>query len=192
VVAEVRTEVGEWITPSPTGVPVPPVIEMFTPNETYVSAPLDEVHLGKVRVGLPVRITMDAYPDEEMSGRVERMAPYVVDVQDQNRTFEVEVAFDAEGEARTIPPGTSADVEVILDVREDVLRVPSYAIIRGERVLVVRDGTLESVEIEQGLSNWEFSEITDGLEAGDLMVVSLDREEVKAGAQVTVEERVDR
>jgi HlyD family secretion protein len=192
VVAEVRTEVGEWITPSPTGVPVPPVIEMFTPSETYVSAPLDEVHLGKVRVGLPVRITMDAYPDEEMSGRVERMAPYVIDVQDQNRTFEVEVAFDAEREARTIPPGTSADVEVILDVREGVLRVPSYAIIRGERVLVVREGTLESVEIEQGLSNWEFSEITDGLEAGDLVVVSLDREEVKAGAQVTVEERVDR
>jgi HlyD family secretion protein len=192
VVAEVRTEVGEWITPSPTGVPVPPVIELFAPEETYVSAPLDEVHLGEVRVGLPVRITMDAYPDSEMRGRVERIAPYVVDVQDQNRTFDVEVAFDGKAMEGAIPPGTSADVEVILDVREDVLRVPSYAIIRGERVLVVRDGVLEAVEVEQGLSNWEFSEILHGLETGDLVVVSLDREEVKAGARVTVEDRVER
>lgn len=192
VVADVRTEVGEWITPSPTGVPVPPVIELFAPEEIYVSAPLDEVHLADVRVGLPVRITMDAYRDEELRGTVERVAPYVVDVRDQNRTFEIDVAFDDPGRAAKIPPGTSADVEVILDVREDVLRVPSYAIIRGERVLVVRGGELVSVDVEQGLSNWEFTEISAGLEPGDRVVVSLDREEVRAGALVTVEERVQR
>ena len=47
VVAEVTTEVGEWITPSPPGLPIPPVIVLLDAGATYVSAPMDEVDVGK-------------------------------------------------------------------------------------------------------------------------------------------------
>jgi HlyD family secretion protein len=186
VVAEVSAEVGEWITPSPPGLMIPPVVEILDNESIYVSAPLDEIDVGRIRPGPPVRITLDAYPDRTFDGHVVRVAPYVLDIEEQNRTFEIEVEFDDAEFARTLLPGTSADVEVILDAVRDVLRVPSYALIEGRRVLVVRDGSLVSVDVETGLANWQFTEIRGGLEEGELVVVSLDRLEVKAGAAVEV------
>jgi HlyD family secretion protein len=186
IVADLRTEVGEWITPAPPGVPIPPVIDLIDDAAIYVSAPLDEVDVARVRPGMPARITMDAYPGRAFLGRVVRVAPYVVDVQGQSRTFEVEVEFDDTEFARTLKPGASADVEVVLDAREGVLRVPSYALVEGRRVLIVRDQVLVEVPVETGLRNWEYTEVRRGLAPGDRVVVSLDRVDVRAGARVRV------
>ena len=214
VVADITTELGEYITPSPPGLPIPPVIELIDTDAIYVSAPMDEVDVGKVRVGLPVRVTLDAFPDKRPMGHVTRVAPYVQDVQEQNRTFEIDVEFDKEAlsalgagqanpdpaqrrptsgrtpgrqPAQTLRPGTSADVEVILGVHEGVLRIPTYALLEGDRVLVVREGNLASVAVKTGLRNWEFTEILSGLSAGDAVAVSLDRPEVKPGVPVRIE-----
>jgi HlyD family secretion protein len=184
VVAELRTELGEWITPSPPAMRVPPVIDLIDDASSYVSAPLDEVDVSRVDEGLPVRVTLDPYPDQSFAGTVTRVAPYVEDVQDQNRTFEIEVELDDSAFARTLRPGTTADVEVILDAKDGALRVPSYALLEGGKVLVVKDGVLEEVDVETGLRNWEYVEILDGLSAGAAVVTSLDRAEVKAGARV--------
>ncbi len=187
VVADLDTEVGEWITPSPPGVPIPPVMDILDPNSIYVSAPLDEVDAGRVTHGLPVRVTLDPYPDREFAGTVTRVAPYVQDLEEQNRTFEIEVDLEDHVFASTLLPGTSADVEVILESKEDVLRIPSYALIEGGEVFIVDNDHLVACRVETGLSNWEFTEITGGLEPGDLVVVSLDRVEVQEGARVRVE-----
>ncbi len=194
VVAEVSTEVGEWITPSPPGVPIPAVIELLEPEAIYVSAPLDEVDLSRVRVGLPVRITLDVYADSKFQGRLSRVAPYVLDLEEHSRTFEIEVEFAPEYAeiANSLPPGASADVEVILESKEDVLRIPSYAIIEGERVLVVDGERLVAREVQTGLRNWQFAEVVSGLEPGELVVVSLDRAEVQEGARVRIEEETTR
>ena len=56
-VAEVSTEVGEWITPSPPGVPIPPIIDLLDPASIYVSAPIDEVDSERVKVGQAVGST---------------------------------------------------------------------------------------------------------------------------------------
>jgi HlyD family secretion protein len=104
VVADLSTEVGEWITPSPPGVPIPPVIEVIDPRAIYVSAPLDEVDVAKVRSGLPARVTMDAYPGRSFPGRVSRVAAFVTDVQEQSRTFEIEVELDDAPFSRTLVP----------------------------------------------------------------------------------------
>jgi len=187
VIAEVSTELGEWITPSPPGLPIPPVIEILNNNEIYVSAPLDEVDVGRVDVGQTVRITLDAFPGESFPGQVSRVAPYILDIEEQNRTFEIEVEFEDQEFASTIPPGASADVEVILEISGKVLRIPSYALIEGSRVLVLQEEHLVSREVETGLSNWEFTEITAGLDEGEKVVVSLDRLEVQEGAFARVE-----
>jgi len=128
VVAELKTELGEWITPSPPGLPIPPVLELIAPDDSYVSAPLDEVDVGRVKSGQTVRVTMDAYPGRSFPAHVVRVAPYVLDVQEQNRTFEIEVELDDAAFSRTLVPGASADVEVVLDTRPDALRVPSHAV----------------------------------------------------------------
>lgn len=186
VVLDISTEVGEWISPSPPGVPIPPVIDVIDPDSLYVSAPLDEVDVARVKVGLPARITMDAFRGQAFPGRLAYVSSYVETAQEQNRTLTVEAVFTEPDLPANVLPGLSADVEVILDAREDVLRVPTYAILEGSRVLVVNGDKLESISVETGLRNWEYTEITSGIDAGDRVVVSLDRAEVKAGARVEV------
>jgi HlyD family secretion protein len=183
LVAEVRTEVGEYSTPAPPAVPVPPVLDVLDPATIYVSAPMDEVDAARLRPGLPARVTVDSHRGEEFPGKVVRVASYVLDVEEQNRTVEIEVELEDEAFAATLLPGTSADAEVVLESREDVLRVPSSCLFEGTRVLVLEDGKLREVEVEVGLRNWEWVEIAAGLEAGDRVVSSLDRAEIRAGAE---------
>jgi HlyD family secretion protein len=186
IVAEVSIEIGEWTTPSPPAIPVPPVLDILDPSSIYISAPMDEVDSRRVQEGQRVRVTVDSHRDRSFDGRVTRVAPYVLDLQEQNRTVEIEVEIDDEGAAQEFLPGTSADVEVILEVHEDSLRIPTAALMEGNRVLTVVDGVLTEVEITPGLKNWDFTEVTDGLSAGDRIVTSLDRAEVKAGSEAEV------
>jgi HlyD family secretion protein len=183
VVAEISADLGEWIMPSPPGLPMPAVVHLMDTEAIYISAPLDEVDVGKVKAGLPVRVTMDAYSGRSFPGRVTRVAPFVADVQQQSRTFEVEVELVDEAFAHTLPPGVSADVEVVLDGHDGVLRIPAYALLEGGKVLVLRERTLVAVPVVVGLRNWEFAEVKQGLASGDQVVVSLDRAEVKEGVE---------
>lgn len=192
IVAEVSTEVGEWTTPSPPALPVPPVIDVLDPASIYISAPMDEVDSASIHAGQPVRVTVDSHRDMSFPGSVRRVAPYVLDIEEQNRTVEVEVTLDNAELAARLLPGTSADVEVILDAKGDTLRVPTAALLQGGKVLVLDNGVLVEREIEIGLRNWDFTEVLSGLDVGDLVVISLDRAEVKDGAEAeAVEELPD-
>jgi HlyD family secretion protein len=183
IVAEVSTEVGEWITPSPPGVPIPPVIDLLDPASVYVSAPIDEIDAERVEIGQTVRMTVDSRPDVRLAGRVGRVAPYVLDALEQNRTVEIEVGFDEQSSVEGVLPGTSADVEVILDQRSEVLRVPSSAVAEGGEVLVLVDGVLETRVIDAGLRNWQFTEVVAGLSEGDSIVAARDSTEIKEGVR---------
>jgi len=189
VVLDVTTEVGEWISPSPPGVFIPPVVDLIDPDALYVSAPLDEADVARIRLDLPVRITMDAFRGQSFPGTITYIASYVETRQEQNRTLTVEAEFQDTDLPPTLLPGLSADLEVILDARDDVLRVPTYALLEGNRVLVVEGDHLVEKPVEIGLHNWQYSEVTSGVSEGDRVVVSLDRPEVKAGAKVTVTEQ---
>jgi HlyD family secretion protein len=103
---------------------------------------------------------------------------------------DVEVNFDRPGEAGHLLVGYSADVEVILDEAADVPRVPTSALLEGNRVLVYRpaQGDLEERAIKPGLANWEFTQVLEGLKTGERIVVSLEKEGVKAGVKVKAED----
>ena len=187
-VAKIVGEVGEYSTPSPPGVPTPPAIDLIDDSCLYVTAPMDEVDAPKIEAGQPVRISLDALPKQSFAGKVKRVAPYVSAVEKQARTVDIEATFD------TVPGkllvGYSADVEVILAVRKDVVRIPTSALLEGGRILVAgADGKLEERTIETGLANWEFTEVVDGLKAGERVVTSLERAGVKAGIAYVVDEQ---
>lgn len=181
-VAKIVGEVGEYSTPSPPGVPMPPAIDLIDESCLYVKAPMDEVDAPKIAVGQPVRITLDALPGRSFAGKVRRIAPYVSAVEKQARTVEIEVDFDDPQSAGRLLVGYSADVEVILDLRHDVLRVPSSALLQGERVLLLQNGRLIERPVKSGVANWQHTEITQGLQGGERIVTSLDRSGVVAGA----------
>jgi HlyD family secretion protein len=187
VVAKVSAEVGEFTTPSPPGIPMPPAVDLIDDSCVYVTAPIDEVDVAHVRVGQPANITIDAMPGRRFPGRVRRIAPYVVDVEKQARTVDVEVDFTNPVEAKALLVGYSADAEVILEVRENALRIPTQALLEGNRVLVLQDGSLHERNVKTGVSNWQFTEVVSGLKEGDRVVVSIDRKGVVAGAKAVAE-----
>jgi HlyD family secretion protein len=186
IVAELSIEVGEWTTPSPPGLPIPPVLDLIDTSSIRVTAPMDEVDSARIRVGQPVRVTVDSHPGRTFPGRVARVAPYVLDVEAQNRTVEIEVELDAPY-AATLLPGTSADVEVILNTRQEALRIPTSALLEGGKVLVLDGDRLAERSVEAGMRNWDFTEVRAGLAAGDRVVVSFDRPEIRAGRKARAE-----
>lgn len=190
-VAKIVGELGEYSTPSPPGVPTPPAIDLIDDSCLYVKAPMDEVDAPKIQAGQPVRITLDALPGKVLPGKVRRVAPYVSAVEKQARTVDIEVDFDQPEAAAKLLVGYSADVEIILATRDQVLRIPTAAIREGGRVLLFNadSGKLEERTIKAGLANWEFTEVLEGLAAGDRIVTSLEKEGVKAGAVVTPDEK---
>lgn len=182
IVAEVNGEVGEFVTPSPVGIPTPPTVDLVDVSCLYVSAPIDEVDAPEIRVGMPVNISLDAMAGQLFEGSVRRIAPYVLELEKQARTVDVEVDFLCPEDCRGMLPGYSADIEVILDEREAALRIPTEAILEGNKVLLLTgDEILEEREISTGLSNWDWTEVTDGLAEGQEVVLSVEREGVGSG-----------
>ena len=178
IVSQRMVEVGESV------VPGQPVLELVSLDRLYVSAPLDEIDIGRVREGLPARVTLDPYRGRVWQGVLTRVSPVVNDLKEQNRTLDVEVEMKPDPSAPQPKPGTSADVEIVLDQRDGVLRVPTNAVIEGKRVLVLEKGKAATRPVQIGLKNWDWSEITDGLKEGDVVITSLDRQGVKEGARV--------
>ncbi|MGA7595938.1 MAG: efflux RND transporter periplasmic adaptor subunit [Gallionella sp.] len=187
IVADISGELGEYATPSPPGILTLPAIDLIDDSCMYVSAPIDEVDAANVKVGQLARITLDAIKGKTFAGKVRRIAPYVLEIEKQARTVEVEVEFDQLPKIQNLLVGYSADVEIVYDSHSNVLRVPTQALLEGNRVLLYNKGTLEERTVTTGLGNWDKTEITAGLRAGDRIVLSLDRAGVKAGARVRPE-----
>jgi len=187
VVAEINGEIGEYVTPSPPGVATPPAVDLIDYSCLYVTAPIDEVDAGALQTGLPARISLDAFRGEYFPGALKRIAPYVLDLEKQARTVEVDVVFNDPDVRERLLVGYSADIDIILDTHTDVLRIPTEAVMEGDQVYRFnRDtGAVELVTIEVGLRNWNFTEVTGNLEAGDEIVLSLDVPDLADGLEVT-------
>ncbi|MFU8788026.1 MAG: efflux RND transporter periplasmic adaptor subunit [Methylobacter sp.] len=181
-VAEINAELGEFITPSPPGIPTLPAIDLLDVSCLYVSAPIDEVDAPQIKTGMSACVSLDAFSDKRCSGTVSRIAPYVLEKEKQARTVEVEVKLTDPKDLNGLLPGYSADIEVLLASKPDALRVPAEAVLENNRVLLMRpDGLLEERSFKPGLADWNIVEVLSGLNAGDKVVVSVGREGVAAG-----------
>ncbi len=188
-VAEVAGELGEFVTPSPVGVLTLPAVDIIDTSCLYVLAPIDEVDAPEIKTGMPARISLDAYTKKFFNGKVRRIAPYVLDREKQARTVDIEVNFILEESALKMLPGYSADVEIIINSHSNVIRIPTEALLEGQKVFVydAADDVIYKREVSTGLSNWKYTEILKGLKKGEKVVTSIDRDGVVDGALVRVE-----
>ncbi|MFP4438948.1 MAG: efflux RND transporter periplasmic adaptor subunit [Chloroflexaceae bacterium] len=149
-------------------------------SSMHVDVPVDELDVAQIEVGQQVRVTLDALPDQELTGTVTNIAP-TADKSDQGTTtYEVTVEIDM-GDA-PVRPGMTAVVEIVTVSKDDVVLVPRRAVQteNGQSyVLIPVEGeptepgmpASEQREVELGLSDRQFVEITDGLEAGEEILV---------------------
>lgn len=167
VVAEVNSKLGEYMTPSPPGVAMPPVIDLIDDRCLYVSAPIDEVDAARLRVGQRARVLLDAMPGRDLAATVTRIAPYVKELEKQARTVEVEAALTAPPGDVPLLIGYSADLEVEVTRATDVLRVAASSRADDGSVLRLEGDRLVRLRPRWGVENWNWVEVTEGLAAGD-------------------------
>ena len=181
-VAHISGEIGEFSTPSPPGVPTPPAIDLITSNCHYITAPIDEVDAGKIAIGMQVNITLDAFRGQTFQGTVRRIAPFVQDYAKQARTVEIEVDFIDDNHPKLLA-GYSVDVEIILASSTKNIRIPSDAIIDNSYVYLLNEnGLIEQRAITTGLTNWQFTEVTHGLNQGEQLITNaMNVTNIKAG-----------
>ncbi len=164
-----------------------PIAELSDTSKLLVKAEIDEVDLGKIRLGQPVKVTLDAYPDQVFTGTLHQIAPRVDTTRDQNRTVQVEVEVSF-AELR-FAIGMSADIEILVDAADNTLMVPTLAINEGKEgkyVWTVKEGVVSKRPIQVGLSNWDVTEVITGVTEGEAVVVSLNRRNLQEGMRVKV------
>jgi HlyD family secretion protein len=139
---------------------------------------VDEVDIGRVAAGQDVSITVDALPDRVLIGRVKRISPKGR----LERTVTVfDVAIDILGNnSDVLRPGMSANAEIVTDSVKGALLVLSEAIRKkGDETGVYVQGEEEPVwvKVTPGKTDGVFTEVVEGLKAGDVVILSMVKEE---------------
>ncbi len=178
VVAKRFLEVGEAVA---MGLPLLQLVQL---DGLYVLAPFDEANAAEIELGQPVRVEVDAYPEESFSGEVYFISPVISLNPDLSRTLELKVRI-LEGLEKFIP-GMSVDVTIITEKHDDVLYAPSESLERDEYAYVIRGGVAHKTAVEIGIGNWESQEVLVGLSEAETIVTSLSVPDLADGALVTV------
>ncbi|HEV8354140.1 MAG TPA: efflux RND transporter periplasmic adaptor subunit [bacterium] len=158
--------IGQFVIGSSTGGTV-----VFTLADTSVVLArifVDESDIARVTPQAQVRITADALPDETFSGRIARVAPQSVVVQNVRQ---YPVTVEVADPRRLLRLGMTVDAEFILASRTGVLIVPQEAV-RGtesKAVFLVRGSALDTRVVTTGLSDGRFVEIKSGLQEGEIV-----------------------
>ncbi len=130
VVLTKNVEIGESITSGVSSFNAGTVL--FTVADTsrmIVKAGVNEVDIGKIRVSMPVKVTLDAYPKVVFHGKIDRIAP-AVRIDDKVRVFDVEIRLDAQG--RELRSGMTANIEVHGEEKNKVLTVPVESVFKRD------------------------------------------------------------
>lgn len=164
-----------------------PVLEMADESTMEVDAVIDEVDVGKLRIGQDVKLTFDAFKEKQSLGKILEISPYITTTKEQNRTVNIKVGITTGQDGILV--GMSTDVEVITGRAKDVLYLPTNAIIEkadGQFVFIAEKGVAKEKKIKTGLSNWDTSEVIEGLREGDEVITSLEIKKFTDGTKIKV------
>jgi len=171
-ILEKMVEIGDPVVPLTTFQEGTPLMSMAEMEELIFRGTVDEIDVGRLEEGMPVEIKIGALPEAGVSGRLSRISLKGKD--DQNATiFPVEISVLPE-EGTTLRAGYSANADIIIERRSDVLIIPERLVRFDDGKAFVTVGLgperTEEREIETGLSDGISIQIVSGLEEGDLVL----------------------
>jgi RND family efflux transporter MFP subunit len=163
-VAERTADLGEYVSPQQK------VATVVRTNPLRIRIDIPEQAIPEVRVGQSVSITTSAWPDQNFSGRVARIAP---NVSATSRTMTVEAEIENNGGA--LKPGQFATVRILQERAEPAVLVPSRAVVTEagvSRVFVVKEGHAEQRLVQTGQTEGDLIEIKNGVASDELVATS--------------------
>ncbi|HCU37316.1 MAG TPA: hypothetical protein DGT21_18345 [Armatimonadetes bacterium] len=144
-------------------------------SEMYVLADVDEVDIAPVAVDQPCEISVSALESKKLTGKVVKIFPLG---QEENQVIRFKVRMKIDNPPKELRPGMTADATIKVAERKNVLVIPDVCVTRdnkaGPFVEVFENGTTTKPEmraVKVGLSNWEDTEITEGLKEGEVVLI---------------------
>lgn len=146
------------------------VATIKTEGMPIVSVNLSEIDVSKVSLGQKATVILDSIPDKTFTGKVtgvDRIGTKTSGV------TQYPAIIQLDSSAEEILPNMTVTANIVIDKKDNALLVPSSAVqSQGGQsfVIVLKDGQQQSVPVETGLVSDTQTEITSGLEEGDLVV----------------------
>lgn len=195
IVTEMNLELGElasqtspqWVGSTQPAAKAP--IRLVDRLPRLIRGDIDEIDLPKVKVGTVARVRIQALGKQSLPAQVTRVVPFVSTVKEKDRTSEVELKVTAP-DVGLLPVGASVDIELITATKSGALAIPNRTVLgHGAQRYVFRyaDGKAQRVNVKLGIGNYERTEITEGLKAGDVVIFPPEELELKDGMRVNVE-----
>jgi len=163
--------------------------EIIDDSSFYVEARFDEIDALKIKTGNEAMLSSDALPERNFKGVVNAVSPAVSGNQDTTRSVTVKIVIKNTAEDMLLA-GMSFDVDVIVHSVGNVLVIPTNTIIerKGEQFVYVLNGKrVKEIAIKSGITNWEWTEVRNGLKKGDKVITSLEIKDLKPGARAREE-----
>lgn len=152
-----------------------PLFTLGDVSDVFVRGKVDQADIGKVYLGQPARIVVESFRDRKFEGKVYRISPYGVE-KDNVTTFEVQVSIHNPG--RELKANMSANAEIILEEKKNVLLVPEAAVVydkdRKPAVEVpdaAREKGRRKIAVKLGISNGIKTELLSGLDEGAQVIL---------------------
>jgi HlyD family secretion protein len=141
-------------------------VTVIDPSSIYFEIEIDESDLGRVKVGMPVELTLDAYEGESFAGTIGEIG-FISQLSDSGATvFPAKVTF-ASNDISKYRIGMNGDAKMVLQKVPDVLSLPVESVSDGE-VTLPDNKTKKAVKI--GIEGDDFVEITEGLNEGEVVL----------------------
>ncbi len=173
LVSQVTAQEGETIV---AGLQVANLITVLDPLRLEMWIYVDETDVGQVEPGQKVEFRVDAYPGRTFHGSVATIYPEP-EIRDNIVYYRALVEID-KSEAEQLRPEMTTQVQIVVERREDVLRIPNTALkwVEGRQVVFVQGGggEVRQVSPSLGLSGLTYSEVTEGLAEGDEVATQVD------------------
>jgi len=156
-----------------------PIVDIADMKSVYIEAGIDEIDIGKIRVGQPATVIAEAYATLTFQGKIVRIAPEAKI--EQNVTL-FDVIVEVENTDGKLKSGMNTTIEITIINKENVLLAPASALqfaLKDEqeanirRVLLKSNGKVMPTKIKIGLHNFKHAEILSGLEEGDVLAIPM-------------------
>lgn len=153
------------------------LIHLPTSDKVKAEIKVHESSMQKVKIGLPVVVTVDALPAKVFTGQVAKIAmlpdAQMVWLNPDLKVYATEIHLDGEGDG--LRTGMSCRASIVIKEYEDVVYVPVQAVVRiGKQptVYVFKGGKTEPRKVEIGLDNNRMVHVISGLEPGEQVVLA--------------------
>jgi RND family efflux transporter MFP subunit len=158
-----------------------PVVVVADMRVLKLEAGVSELEAGRLRVGMPAEVVVQARPGERHRGELAAIAP---EVNERNRHFRIEIRVP-NGDAGLLS-GMYATARIVTAAASDGVIVPREAVTTraGSRVVLkIQGDTVTAVPVTEGLTDGQRVQIVSGLAAGDVVVADA-RRQLSDGAKV--------